>query len=416
MENQHLVQDYLGKDIESKKIEQFIHNIKIMEHLTEENPDINLLKSYKGFGGLKSCFSSKTLYKQLINSLGNIFVEDKYNVFNTLKNSCRSAYYTPPEIVNFIYRYLGEVCKFQGGDILEPSCGNGIFFEYMPKNIFNNSQITGIEMDILTSMIVKKIYPNINIINNPLQNINFDGKKYDLIIGNPPYSGEIIIDPFMKDISNYTIHHYFTAKCIRLLNDNGILAFVLPSYFFDIPRKNTRAIIDGEAVLIDAVRLPENLFDQATVTVDVIFFRKCGNKIHNFSDTVIFEYDNKKENINEFWQKKPHRILGELELKWVNAYKHYVPCCVTNDKNRILNYLNNCKFDNSTIDDYNNICRTQENEVVINNITNEVGESLYDNFIIVEELFMEVNYIVDKVILLNNDLIKIRNKLMSVHK
>ncbi len=354
-----------------------------------------------------------------MSSIRTIFDESLENqVFTTLKNSCRSAYYTPKEVVQFMYRYLFEICQFDGGTILEPSCGNGVFFEYMPEHILNNSQITGVEMDLLTSKLVKSIYPSIEIINQPLQNVNFNDKKYDLIIGNPPYSAEVIIDPLMEDISNYTIHHYFTAKCIRLLNENGILAFVLPSYFFDIPRKNTRAIIDGEAVLIDAVRLPENLFDQAKVTVDIIFFRKTGKKIHNFSNTVIFDGGGKKDNINEFWQKNPHRVLGKLELKWVHAYKRYVPCCVVSDKNRILNYLINCKFNNLTFENYYNIATNQQDKVKFDSISNEVGELLYNNSIVVEEVCGILSSTVEQFSFSthNSDLIQIYNMLCGVHK
>jgi type I restriction-modification system DNA methylase subunit len=254
----------------------------------------------------------------------------------------------------------------------------------MPEAMLTKSNITGVEMDLLTSKLVKSIYPSVDIINQPLQDVDFSDKKYDLIIGNPPYSAELVSDKQMADISNYTIHHYFTAKCIRLLKDNGILVFVLPSYFMDIPGRNTRSIIDNEAVLIDAVRLPENLFEQAMVTVDIIFFRKTGNKIHNFTKSVVLTQGDKKDNINEFWQTNPHRILGELKLKWVEAYKRYVPTCETTDIDKVLSSLVNCKFDDSTKTNYINIVSRplddfkqrlyQLNNIKISEVDNEIAQ------------------------------------------
>ena len=342
--------------IETKKLEQFLANINVISELSKPKPELSILKQYNGFGGLKSCFNSKQLYGMLMHNIRNVFGRElESEVFTTLKNSCSSAYYTPQEVVIFIYRYLEQVCGFTHGDILEPSCGNGVFFEHMPEAMLAKSNITGVEMDLLTSKLVKSIYPKVNIINQPLQDVDFSDKKYDLIIGNPPYSAELVSDKCMPDISNYTIHHYFTAKCIGLLKDNGILVFVLPSYFMDIPGRNTRAIINNEAVLIDAVRLPENLFEQATVTVDILFFRKTGKKIHNFTKSVVLTQDDKKDNVNEFWQANPHRILGELKLKWVEAYKRYVPTCETTDIDKVLNFLVNCKFDDSTKANYANI-------------------------------------------------------------
>jgi hypothetical protein len=37
------------------KIEQFINNIRVIEEMANNQPDIEVLKSYKGFGGLKRC-------------------------------------------------------------------------------------------------------------------------------------------------------------------------------------------------------------------------------------------------------------------------------------------------------------------------------------------------------------------------
>lgn len=343
-------------EIEPGKMEQFLANVNVLAELGRSKPRIDILKSYKGFGGLRQCFNSKALYGMLMREIRyNFGKEREHEVFNTLRQSCKSAYYTPKEVIKFMYRYLSEVCHFEGGDILEPACGNGAFFEYMPSDIKANSNITGIEMDILTSKLVNGIYPDIKIINDQIQNIDFSGKKYDLIIGNPPYGSEIMTDAEMPDLNGYTIHHYFTAKCMRLLKDNGILAFVLPAYFMDIPRGSTRKIIDNEAVLIDAVRLPDNLFEQAKVTVDIIIVRKTGNKLQNFVNTVELIQDGKKDSINQYWHDKPERVLGELKLKWVEAYNRYVPTCTTHNAKRVLDCLANCQFDQETKDNFNAI-------------------------------------------------------------
>lgn len=407
----------IEQNIASTKIQQFMHNIEVIEHLSSNSPDINLLKSYKGFGGLKQCFNSKRLYGRLMHSIRQVFGKEReHEVFNTLRLSCKSAYYTPPEIVQFMYRYLMEVCQFKGGDVLEPACGNGVFFEHMPESIINNSNLTGVEMDLVTSKIVQAIYPDTYILNDSLQSINFNDKAYDLVIGNPPYGGEKITDLSMPDISNYTIHHYFAAKCIRLLKKNGILAFVLPSYFFDIPCSNTRAIIDGEAVLIDAVRLPENLFDQAKITVDVIFFRKVGNKLHNFANTVAFKHDNKTDNINEYWQSRPHRILGKLSLKWVDVYKRYVPCCITENKDRVLAYLAKCKFDHLTFENYYAISRGKTEEIYTNELPRDAVDLLSESFITIEELFGEVTGLAKQLETLHKEVSSIVERLYSLHE
>lgn len=233
------------------KIEQFIANVRVLEELAKPKSSADVLKQYKGFGGLGRCFWDKQLYGQIMRAIrANFGVSKEKEVLENLRLSSSSAYYTPKEVIKFIYRYIEQVCEFTGGNILEPSCGNGAFFEHMPENIKANSQITGIEYDIITSKLVSGIYPEVKIINDGLQNIDFKDEKFDLIIGNPPYSAEKMTDEFMQDLNGCTIHHYFIAKCMRLLSDNGILAFVMPSFYMDIPRSNTRHIIDGESVII----------------------------------------------------------------------------------------------------------------------------------------------------------------------
>ena len=346
------------------KIEQFSANIKAIEELTKDSPNMQVLKGYNGFGGLGECFWDKQLYGQLMRAIrANFGVENEKNILENLRLSTKSAYYTPKELIIFIYRYLQQVCNFKGGEILEPSCGNGAFFEHMPSDIMANSNITGVEYDILTSRLVYGIYPHINIINNGLQDIDFTGLKYDLIVGNPPYGDVKMQDLYMPDLNNYNIHHYFTAKCVRLLKDNGILAFVLPSFYLDIPQRNTRHIVDNECVIIDIVRLPSNLFTQATVTVDIVFIRKTGNKIHNILNVMKYSDENgNSDYINGFWFKNQHRILGELKLKYIEKYSRWLATCETNNKQELLDYLVNCRFDVVTLNNFIKICNVTNKE------------------------------------------------------
>ena len=396
------------------KIEQFIANVRVLEELAKSTPSADKLKQYKGFGGLGRCFWDKQLYGQVMRAIrANFGANKEKQVLENLRLSSSSAYYTPKEVIKFIYRYLEQVCGFTGGNILEPSCGNGAFFEHMPENIKANSQITGIEYDIITSKLVNGIYPEVKIINDGLQNIDFKAEKFDLIIGNPPYSAEKMTDEFMPDLNGCTIHHYFIAKCMRLLSDNGILAFVMPSFYMDIPRSNTRHIIDGESVIIDVIRLPENLFEQATVTVDIVLLRKTGNKIHDIVKTTTLTQGEASEQINEFWIKNPHRVIGELKLKWVKAYNRFVPTCETQNKAKTFYYLENCQFDNSTLENYQSIVK---NEVLANDeIFTDINliQVLHDNFIAIEQLESEANNMKMKLSKLHNDTWEIIEKLQK---
>lgn len=337
-----------------EKVEQFINNVKIINELAKPQPDINLLKTYQGFGGLRDCFWDKQLYGQIMRGIRANFGAEQAIVEN-MKQSVKSAYYTPEIVIKFIYRYLQNVCNFTDGDILEPACGHGGFFEHMPADMRANSKITGVDYDIVTSKIAQAIYPDVNIINNGLQNVDFNGAKFDLIIGNPPYSDEKVQDLAMPDLDGFTIHNYFIAKCVRLLKDDGLLVFVMPSFFMDTKAKNARHIIDGEAVFVDAVRLPENLFAHAKVTVDIIVIRKTGNKLHKADNIKLYHDNGGSEFINQYWLDNPQRVMGETKLKFVKCYNRFVPTCETQNKNQVFEYLTKCQFNSKTKENYQKI-------------------------------------------------------------
>ena len=144
---------------------QFEKNIIALQELSKTNPNINVLKEYKGFGGLRDGFYNKQLYGSLMSAIrANVGRENQFKVLNSLKNSVKSAYYTPPALIKFMYQYLMVVCGFKGGAILEPACGNGAFFENMPDELLKNSDVTGIEYDLLTAKMAQKIYPKIKVI------------------------------------------------------------------------------------------------------------------------------------------------------------------------------------------------------------------------------------------------------------
>lgn len=123
-------------------------------------------------------------------------------------------YFTPENIVNKMINLIQNQ-----GKILEPSCGNGAFFNKIPNCI-------GIEID-------KTVAPNTALIMD-----FFDWtEKVDTIIGNPPYVRYQDIYHSTKNklpnkYDNRTnLYIYFIDRCIDLLNDNGELIFITPRDF-----------------------------------------------------------------------------------------------------------------------------------------------------------------------------------------
>ncbi len=109
------------------------------------------------------------------------------------------------------------------GRILEPSCGDGAFFNEIPNCV-------GIE------------YDKIHCPNNALNMDFFDypiSEKFDTIIGNPPYVRYQDIEVSTKkklrsrlfdERSN--LYLFFIEKCIYHLTEHGELIFITPRDFF----------------------------------------------------------------------------------------------------------------------------------------------------------------------------------------
>lgn len=128
------------------------------------------------------------------------------------------------------------------GRILEPSCGDGAFFNQIPNCV-------GIEID-------KNHCPNTAL------NIDFfdysTDEKFDTIIGNPPYVRyqDICLETKKKLKSQLfdersNLYLFFIEKCIRHLNDRGELIFITPRDFL----KATSSI-----------KLNQFIFENGTIT------------------------------------------------------------------------------------------------------------------------------------------------------
>lgn len=121
------------------------------------------------------------------------------------------------------------------GRVLEPGFGEGAFLSELIKKPFN--EIEGVEYS--KDFFNKANFENVNLIHQDYLQFK-PNKKYNLIIGNPPYMKYSGIDStsVQKEIFNLTktkasdIYYAFIIKSIMLLEEEGVLLFLLPSTFF----------------------------------------------------------------------------------------------------------------------------------------------------------------------------------------
>ena len=284
-------------------------NIQALASLTSPLPCLETLKNYSGWGGLKEAIYTPEVYRQLKRILSD-------DDITAIKNTLKTAYYTPKPLVEFIYQMVIKLgCK--PNSILEPSCGHGAFIESMPESLRQQAKIIAVEMDFVSCRLIQALYPDVSTHYIGFEQFNPD-QKYGLIVGNPPFGQFCIEDTMHPDLSAYSIHHYFVGKCMRLLEEGGILAMVVPRYFLDSRKKHIRGIIEADGgSLIAAFRLPDDLFENAKVTVDVVFLRKSPGKTH-WLTALPYEHQHKRAFMNQYFFNNPTHVIGKIE--YIDVY------------------------------------------------------------------------------------------------
>jgi adenine-specific DNA methylase len=289
------------------------NNIDILRQF--KNGDLSAISHYSGFGGLRKALAQEKTQKALAEFLSPREIEG-------LVKSTSTGYFTPPFLIDFIYQLVQKL-GFKHGNILEPACGHGAFFERMPKAMRDKSTIIGIELEKMSAAIAKALYPDIKIINKGFH--HFHDGEFDLIIGNPPYASFTVFDQKHADLSDEMIHHYFVAKSARLLKEGGLLAMVVPCYILDNPKRHLRHQIAEIADLIAAYRMPCDLFTDAKVTVDVVIFQRTANPKKDWVDAIFTDLPNQDRfMINQYFVDHPENILGNLDT--YTAYSYFEDC------------------------------------------------------------------------------------------
>jgi predicted RNA methylase len=108
----------------------------------------------------------------------------------SLKRATQYAHYTPELMVRAIWKALRRL-GFDGGRVLEPGCGIGLFFALAPEALQGKLALTGVEMDATTARIAKLLYPNARIRREDFTKARLP-EVFDLAIGNPPFSDRTV--------------------------------------------------------------------------------------------------------------------------------------------------------------------------------------------------------------------------------
>ena len=281
---------------------------------------------------------------------------------NITQKKLRGGYYTPQKLANYITKItLKDKMK-----ILEPSCGDGSFLKSI-KNILDNSDYSVEKIDAIEYIEEeanksKKILKDIDcasVINDDFYNFYVNcKKKYNLIIGNPPYiryqyltafqrekQSQVLIKNKMKSNKLINSWVFFLVACIELLEKNGTIAFVIPAEIMQVAyAEDLREYLSKHLSKINIISFNELLFEDAEQEVVVLIGKKkdkekeclIANCLYDNVDDFIRKYNqndliyekiltndkwtryylNEKENnvIEEIKQDSRFRKMGDVSL------------------------------------------------------------------------------------------------------
>ena len=211
-------------------------------------------------------------------------------IANESDEKLRGGYYTPPDLAEFIARWVGEKSPKV---VLEPSCGDGEFLAALSSSSGTaRSSVVAFELDQKEARNASRRTKQLSLsaeinasdfLEWALYQLTSTGKRFDAVVGNPPFIRYQYLPPefqaraqriFCQLDCKFTKHTNawvpFILASIALLRPAGRLGMIVPSEIIHITHaQSLRSFLGAECnrlVIID----PEQIWFQNTLQGSVI--------------------------------------------------------------------------------------------------------------------------------------------------
>jgi adenine-specific DNA methylase len=209
---------------------------------------------------------------------------------NETAQKLRGGYYTPPDLAAFLARWVKEISPKR---VLEPSCGDGVFFTALAKvQGFKKASVVGFELDSEEAAkaharardvgLTAKIHSE-DFLQWAINHLGDGETRFDAVVGNPPFVRyQYLPAPFQfraeqifKELElPFTKHTNawvpFLLASMALLRQGGRLAMVVPSEIIHVTHaQSLRSYLGRECrrlVIVD----PEEIWFDGTLQGAVI--------------------------------------------------------------------------------------------------------------------------------------------------
>jgi adenine-specific DNA methylase len=264
------------------------------------------------------------------------------------KEKLRGGFYTPIPIADFLIRW-GKEGYADDIDILEPSCGDGVFIQRIKEKKVSFGSLTAIELNPEEAAKTKAIgLPKAKVFNQDFHEYcNTTGDRFDLIIGNPPYiryqffefdqqvqAEKIYCKAALKysKLSNAWVS--FVVGSSLLLKDSGKIAFVLPAELLQVSyAKQLRTFLASFFNSIYIISFKELVFPDIQQEVVLLMCEKAKGTFHHINhieiknsfdlSSINFKLLNKNiKDIDLAANKWTYYFLDQNEIDFLNNVAH----------------------------------------------------------------------------------------------
>lgn len=262
-------------------------------------------------------------------------------------------YYTPYPLAEFIVQWGMQDIDVE--DVLEPSCGDGVFLEAL-RQVDRNFNCTGIEifedeaeiarnrllLDERFDVIISDFYDSYM---NDLQN-----QRYQFIMGNPPYIRYQYLSEAQREIQSAILNRSglaanklinawvaFVVATINLMDNHSKIGLVIPAELLQVKySEQLRMYLMRELKEITVVTFRELIFPNVEQEVVVLLGVKetDNNETHQMK---ILEFDNIEDLVENFPEVNRNESFQDIDMgisKWTKYF-------LNSRENELLNQIEN---------------------------------------------------------------------------